>query len=109
MLPNDIKEDTANGQSGSREAEPGAREPDTRQIPSAGVMLGVGMAIVGLGVLGWVVYRRRQQSRAAVRQLAGRVPTALRDVRDGFRQRFPDALDDVRDQLRAQMKRVRSR
>ena len=89
------------------EAEEGeGRVTDSRQMPSAGVMLGAGMAIIGLGVLGWMIYRRRKQSRDIVRRLAGRIPLPLDRVR---LERLPGAFDDVRDELMTQLRRVRSR
>ena len=97
MLADDINDEIESVRKGvDDDDEPAAEfeETDLRQMPSAGVMLGVGMAIVGLGVLGWMIYRRRQQSRNLVRQLAGRLPIAF---------------DDLRDELRSQLRRVRSR
>lgn len=86
------------------QAEQDERATDTRQLPSAGVMVGAGMAIIGLGVLGWMIYRRRRQSRDMVRRLAGLIP--LDRVR---LERLPGAFDDVRDELMTQLRRVRSR
>ena len=80
------------------------RRLETRQMPSAGVMVGAGMAIIGLGVLGWMIYRRRRQSQDMVRRLAGRIP--LDRVR---LERLPGAFDDVRGELMTQLRRVRSR
>jgi hypothetical protein len=93
MLPNDVNERVKVGRA-MEESDEEMQEPETRQMPSAGIMLGVGMAIIGLGVLGWMIYRRRQQSRTLIQQLAHRIPVAL---------------DDVREELRTQLQRVRSR
>ena len=110
MLADDINERNKTGWRGTEEPEGEMGEPDSRQMPSAGVMLGVGMAIVGLGVLGWMIYRRRQESRNLVRQLAGRLPVALDDMRDELQAQLKRVkLDDMRDELRSQLKRVRSR
>jgi hypothetical protein len=94
MVADDINDEIKAGRRNMEERDSEIRDLDTRQMPSAGVMFGIGMAIVGLGVLGWMIYRRRQQSRTFVQQLADRLPIAL---------------DDVRDELRTQLKRVRSR
>jgi Flp pilus assembly protein TadB len=116
MLADDINEQIKAGRQTMEESDLDMQEPETaRQMPSAGVMLGVGMAIVGLGVLGWLIYRRRQQSRTLVQQLAHRLPVVLDDMRDELRtqlkraDRLPGAFDDFRDELRTQLKRVRSR
>ncbi|HEY3086045.1 MAG TPA: hypothetical protein VGK28_11350 [Candidatus Dormibacteraeota bacterium] len=94
MLADDINEQIKAGRQTMEESEEQMREPESRQMPSAGVMLGVGVAIIGLGLLGWMIYRRRQQSRTLVQQLTHRIPIVL---------------DDVRDELRTQLQRVRSR
>jgi hypothetical protein len=101
-----MQADDIDGESRSEEDERGI---DTRQMPSAGVMLGAGMAIIALGVLGWMIYRRRKQSRELVRNLAGRLP--LDRVRlDRVRlDRIPGAFEDARDELMTQLRRVRSR
>jgi hypothetical protein len=96
-----MQADDIDSESRSEEDE---RGPDTRRMPSAGVMLGAGMAIIGLGVLGWMIYRRRRQSRELVRNLAGRLP--LDRVR---LDRLPGAFEDARDELMTQLRRVRSR
>jgi hypothetical protein len=94
MLRNDVDERTKAGRTAMNESDEEMVEAQPRQLPPAPVMLGVGMAIIGLGILGWMIYRRRQQSRTLVQQLA---------------ERLPIALDDVREELRTQLQRVRSR
>jgi len=56
-------------------------ESAERRVPPVAVMAGVVAAVVGLGVLGWMIYRRRQR-RNLIRQ--------IQDV-------FPDYVDYVRD------------
>jgi hypothetical protein len=97
-----MQADDVRGEIDAEDAE--GLETNSRQMPSAGVMLGAGMAIIGLGVLGWMIYRRRRQSQDMVRRLAGRIP--LDRVR---LERLPAAFDDVRDELMTQLRRVRSR
>jgi len=68
-------------------------DEETRQMPSAGVMLGVGMAIIGLGVLGWMIYRSRRRQ------------TFMKQLTDAL----PVSIDDLRDELGSRLQRVRSR
>jgi len=68
-------------------------DEETRQMPSAGLMLGVGMAIIGLGVLGWMIYRSRRRQ------------TFMKQLTDAL----PVSIDDLRDELGSRLQRVRSR
>ncbi len=68
-------------------------DEDTRQMPPAGIMLGVGMAIVGLGILGWMIYRSRRR-QTLMKQLTEALPTSI---------------DELRDELGSRLQRVRSR
>jgi hypothetical protein len=94
MLPNDINDRIDAGRRSMDEAEAELATPESRQMPSAGVMFGVGMAIIGLGVLGWMIYRSRQR-RTLVQQLRSAMPTA--------------SIDDLREGLGERWRRVRSR
>ena len=96
MLADDISDRIEAGRRTMEEAEADAHRagPNPRQMPSAGVMFGVGMAIIGLGVLGWMIYRSRRR-QTLVRQLTAALPVV--------------SLDDLRQELGARWKRVRSR
>jgi uncharacterized iron-regulated membrane protein len=94
MLANDINDQIDAGRRTMEEAEAEAEMAETgRQMPSAGVMFGVGMAIIGLGVLGWMIYRSRRRE-TFVRQIAAALPASM---------------DDLREEIGARWKRVRSR
>ena len=95
MLADDIDEKVRRGKRSMEESESAIEDPqtDVRQMPSAGVMLGVGMAIVGLGVLGWMIYRSRRR-QTFVKQLTDALPTSI---------------DELRDELGSRLQRVRSR
>jgi hypothetical protein len=96
MLADDISDRIEAGRRTMEEAEADAdmAGTNTRQMPSAGGMFGVGMAIIGLGVLGWMIYRSRRR-QTLVRQLTAALPVV--------------SLDDLRQELGARWKRVRSR
>ena len=95
MLADDIDEKVRRGKRSMEESESAIEEPqtDVRQMPSAGVMLGVGMAIVGLGVLGWMIYRSRRR-QTFVKQLTDALPISI---------------DELRDELGSRLQRVKSR
>ena len=95
MLADDIDEKMRRGKRSLEESESAIAdaEEDTRQMPSAGLMLGVGMAIVGLGVLGWMIYRSRRR-QTFVKQLT---------------EALPISIDELRDELGSRLQRVRSR
>jgi len=92
MLPHEVNERGIRGVEGpeSAIAEP---DEDTRQMPPAGVMLGVGMAIVGLGVLGWMIYRSRRRQ----------------DFMKQLTDALPISMDELRDEVGSRLQRVRSR
>ncbi|HEY6115670.1 MAG TPA: hypothetical protein VI172_06895 [Candidatus Dormibacteraeota bacterium] len=92
MLPHEVNERGIRGVEGpeSAIAEP---DEDTRQMPPAGLMLGVGMAIVGLGVLGWMIYRSRRR-QDFIKQLTDALPISM---------------DELRDEVGSRLQRVRSR
>jgi len=95
MLADDIDEKVRRGKRSMEESESAIEDPqaDMRQMPSAGVMLGVGMAIVGLGVLGWMIYRSRRR-QTFVKQLTDALPISI---------------DELRDELGSRLQRVKSR
>ena len=95
MLADEIDDETRRGKRSLEEPESALvdAEEDIRQMPSARVMLGVGMAIVGLGVLGWMIYRSRRRQ------------TFMKQLTDAL----PVSIDELRDELGSRLQRVRSR
>src|SRR5438034_9254839 len=53
-------------------------EMEERRVPPVAIMAGVVAAVVGLGVLGWMIYRRRQR-RDLIRQIQDAIPDYVRD------------------------------
>lgn len=95
MLADDINDEVGRGKRSREESESPLVDPEeaTRQMPSAGVMLGVAMAIVGLGVLGWLIYRSRRR-QTFIQQLT---------------EALPVSIDELRDELGSRLQSVRSR
>lgn len=56
-------------------------EMEGRRIPTVAVMAGVVAAVVGLGVLGWMIYQRRQR-RSLIQQIQDAIPDYVDYVRD---------------------------
>lgn len=77
-------------------------EMEPRRVPPAIVAAGVGAAIVGLGLIGWMIYRSRRR-RTLIEQLQATLPGRVSDLRDlglGLRDRGADLRDELRDRLK---------
>ena len=98
----------------ARDAEADELEP--RRVPPAVIAAGVGAAIVGLGLIGWMIYRSRQK-RNLIEQLQAALPSRVSDLREmglGLRERGLELSHEVRgrgmglrDELRGRLKKVR--
>lgn len=73
-----------------------------RRVPPGVIAAGVGVALVGLGLIGWMVYRSRRR-RTLVQQIQAALPDRLRELRELGDVRMRD-LRDARDEL---LERVR--
>jgi hypothetical protein len=80
----------------SREDE--VEEMETRRVPPVAVMAGAVAALVGLGVLGWMIYRSRQR-RTLIRQIQDALPDYVREL--------PDQVRDLPGELRSRIKAAR--
>lgn len=93
-----------------------ADELEPRRVPPAVIAAGVGAAVVGLGLLGWLIYRNRRRSNL-VQALRAALPARASDLRDRGRERLGDLRDLgvermgdarlLRDELRKRLKRAR--
>lgn len=90
-------------------------EMQPRRVPPAVVAAGVGAAIVGLGLIGWLIYRNRRR-RNLIQQLQAALPSRVSDLREmgvGLRDRsvvlgqgMRGRGADLRDELRSRLKKA---
>src|SRR5712691_8468454 len=72
------------------------RETAESRVPSVAIMAGVVAALVGLGGLGWMIYRRRQRQNL-IQQIRQAIPDYIR---------IPDHVRDLPGELRSRVKSV---
>ena len=95
-----------------------ARDEQTeepRRMPPAVIAAGVGAAIVGLGLIGWMIYRSRRR-RTLMEQLRTALPARIDELRElggGLRVRGLELGHevrgrgtDLRDELRSRLKKA---
>jgi len=73
-----------------------------RRVPPAVVAAGVGAAIVGLGLLGWLIYRNRRR-RNLIAQLQATLPGRVSELRElgvGLRDRGYEIGQEWRGRLK---------
>lgn len=90
-------------------------EMEPRRVPTAVIAAGVGAAVVGLGLLGWLIYRKRRRHNV-IQDLRTNLPVRASDLRDrgverlgGLRDLGMERVGDVRllrDEVRKRLKRV---
>jgi hypothetical protein len=71
---------------------------ESRRVPPVAIMAGAVAALVGLGVLGWMIYRSRQR-RTLIRQIQDAIPDYVRDL--------PDHVRELPGELRSRIKAAR--
>jgi hypothetical protein len=73
-----------------------------RRVPPAVVAAGVGAALVGLGLLGWLIYRNRRR-RNLIEQLQATLPGRVSELRElgiGLRDRGFELGHEMRGRLK---------
>lgn len=117
---NTMPEDDINARiEAGRQAIELAREDEempARRVPPAVVAAGVGAALVGLGLIGWLIYRSRRR-RNLVEQLQAALPGRVSDLRElglGLRDRgfelgheMRGRGAELREELRSRLKKAR--
>ena len=78
--------------------EPGldVGETEPQGIPPAVVAAGIGVALVGVGLLGWLFYRSRRR-RTLIEQLRTSFPDRVRDARQLSQELYGSLPDRMRD------------
>jgi hypothetical protein len=71
-----------------------------RRVPPAVIAAGFGMALVGLGLVGWLVYRNRRR-RTLIEQIQAALPDRLREIRDMRLSDLRSVRDDVIERLKS--------
>lgn len=95
-----------------------SEEPDemeSRRVPMAVIAAGVGAAVVGLGLLGWWIYRNRRRQNL-IDQLRTALPVRAGDLRErgmarlgDLREMGTERIGDVRllrDEVRRRLKKA---
>jgi hypothetical protein len=90
-------------------------EIEPRRVPPAVVAAGVGAAIVGLGLIGWLIYRSRRR-RTLLQQVHATLPGRVSELRElglGLRDRGLELGQEMRgrggelrDELRSRLKKA---
>src|SRR5262245_14664733 len=94
--------------------DPERGETEPRRVPPAAIAAGVGAAIIGLGLIGWMIYRSRRRPNV-IKQLQDALPSrvsAARELGVGLRDRglvlgqeVRGRGIDLRDELRGRVRR----
>jgi hypothetical protein len=90
---------------GIHDPDQGTAEMEPQRVPTAVIAAGIGVALVGVGLLGWWFYRSRRR-RNLIEQIRASLPDRMRDARDlgdQIRTSLPDRMRDARelsDQIR---------
>ncbi len=90
-------------------------EMEPRRVPTAMIAAGVGAAVVGLGLLGWLIYRNRRR-RSLIQQLQATLPGRVSELRELGVERLGDLRElgvermgdvrSLRDEVRRRFKKA---
>ena len=64
-----------------------SKNPEMPEVPPAVVAAGVVAAVVGLGIIGWMVFRRRRRP-TIVKRLQDAIPGTVRSLPTELQSRF---------------------
>ncbi|TMD97404.1 MAG: hypothetical protein E6I72_06265 [Chloroflexi bacterium] len=107
-MADDINEQVNAGRKTIAMSTEEADELEPRRVPPAVIAAGVGAAVIGLGLLGWLIYRSRRR-RTLLEQLQAALPDRMSELRDlgvDWRDQLRERGVDWRDQLRERVKKA---
>ena len=115
MADDDINDRINAGRQTIEMAGEEADELEPRRIPPTVVVAGIGAALLGVGLLAWMLYRSRRR-RTLVEQLQATLPGRVSDLRHmsaerigSLRDRGGERMSDLRDlgdELRARIRKA---
>jgi hypothetical protein len=114
-MKDEIDEKTNSGRKTIAVASDDPDEMEPRRVPPAMVAAGVGAALVGLGLIGWLIYRSRRRQNL-VRQLQATLPGRISELRDLGVERLGDLRElgvervgdvrSLRDEVRRRLRKA---
>ena len=114
-MADDINEQVNAGRKTIAVASEDADELEPRRVPPAVIAAGVGAAVVGLGLLGWLIYRSRRR-RSLIQQLQASLPGRVSELRELGVGRLGDLRDlgaermgdvrSLRDEVRRRLRKA---
>lgn len=114
-MADDINEKINAGRKTIAVASEEPEEMEPRRVPPAMIAAGVGAAVVGLGLLGWLIYRSRRR-RNLIQQLQASLPGRVSELRELGAGRLGDLRDlgaermgdvrSLRDEVRRRFKKA---
>ena len=114
-MADDINEQVRAGRKTIAVASEDPDEAEPRRVPPAMIAAGVGAAVVGLGLLGWLIYRSRRR-RNLIQQLRTALPGRVTELRELGVGRLGDLRDlgvermgdvrSLRDEVRRRFKKA---
>jgi len=91
-MADDMNEKVKTGRKTIAIASEDPDEMEPRRVPPAVIAAGVGAAVVGLGLLGWLIYRNRRR-RNLIQQLQASLPGRVSELRELGAGRLGDLRD----------------
>jgi hypothetical protein len=102
MADDDINRRIDAGQRTIEMAREDTDEIEARRVPTPVVAAGIGVALVGIGLIGWMLYRSRRR-RTLLEQLQSALPervSELRDLSETLRGELRERGGDLRERLK---------
>ena len=104
MADDDINRRIDAGQRTIEMAREDMEETEPRRVPRAVVAAGIGAALLGIGLIGWMLYRSRRR-RNLLEQLQATLPGRVSELRD-LSETLRDELRDRGGELRERLKKA---